>query len=109
MIQSDVREGTDLWIVRRDKELIRNGLQTISDQIRVQTRAKKPKFVLHFECVGRGKVIFRESEKIDLVRSLQKQIGADIPWLGFYGFGEIGPIREHNCFHNFTAVVTAIF
>jgi len=108
-IQSDVREGADLWIVRRDKELIRNGLQTISGRILEQAGAKKPKFVLHFECVGRGKVVFRESEKIDLIRSLQKKIGDDIPWLGFYGYGEIGPVRENNCLHNFTAVVTAVY
>jgi small ligand-binding sensory domain FIST len=44
-----------------------------------------------------------------LIRSLQKDIGEDIPWLGFYGYGEIGPIEEHNCFHNFTAVVAAVY
>ncbi|HTG02049.1 MAG TPA: FIST N-terminal domain-containing protein [Nitrospirota bacterium] len=108
-IQSDVREGTDLWIVRRDKELIRSGLQTIADRIHEQTGGRKPMFVLHFECVGRGKVVFRESEKIELIRALQHKIGDDIPWLGFYGYGEIGPIRESNCLHNFTAVVTAVY
>jgi len=108
-IQSDVREGADFWIVRRDKELIRNGLQKIVDQIRERAGAKKPKFVLHVECMGRGKAVFRESEKIDLIRCLQKKIGDDIPWIGFYGYGEIGPIEEYNCFHNFTAVVTAIY
>jgi hypothetical protein len=108
-IQSDIREGADLWIARRDKELIRRGLQTITDRIREQAGAKKPKFVLHFECMGRGKVVFRESEKIDLIRSLQKKIGDDIPWIGFYAYGEIGPIREHNFLHNFTAVVSAVY
>jgi hypothetical protein len=108
-IQSDVREGTDFRIVRRDKELIWNGLQTITDRIREHAGANKPKFVLHFECMGRGRVIFRESEKLELIRFLQKKIGDDIPWLGFYGYGEIGPVGEHNCFHNFTAVVTAIY
>src|SRR6185369_4438144 len=74
-IQSDVRDGTDLWLVRRDKELIRTGMQSISRQIKGKIGARKPKFVLHFECVGRGKVIFREEEKIELIRSLQKDIG----------------------------------
>lgn len=108
-IQSNVQEGADLWIVRRDKELIRNGLQTIVKRIREQLGTKEPKFVLHFECVGRGKVVFRESEKIELIRFLQKKIGDNVPWLGFYGYGEIGPIRGYNCLHNFTAVIATVY
>ena len=108
-IQSDAQEGGDLWIVRRDKELIRNGLKEISRQIRDQAGTGKPKFVLQFECVGRGKVVFREQEKVELIRSLQQDLGKDIPWLGFYTYGEIGPIARHNCFHNFTSVVAAIY
>jgi small ligand-binding sensory domain FIST len=59
--------------------------------------------------VGRGKVVFREQEKSELTRSLQDEIGADIPWIGFYSYGEIGPITNYNCFHNFTSVVTAVY
>ena len=108
-IQSDVLEGTELWIVRRDKELIKNGLQSISHQIKDQTGARRPKFILQFECVGRGKVVFREVDKIDLIRSLQNDIGEEIPWIGCYTYGEIGPISNYNCFHNFTSVVTAVY
>lgn len=108
-IQSDVRDGTDLWIVRRDKELIRSGLHSISSQVREQAGNSRPKFILQFECVGRGKVVFREKEKLELIRSLQEDMGADIPWIGFYSYGEIGPIRGCNCFHNFTAVVAAVY
>jgi small ligand-binding sensory domain FIST len=108
-IQSDVTDGTELWIVRRDKELIISGMQAISRQIKETVRDRKPKFILQFECVGRGKVFFREKEKIELIGSLQKDIGADIPWIGFYTYGEIGPIAGSNCFHNFTSVVTAIY
>lgn len=108
-IQSDVREGTDLWIVRRDKELIKSGMRTISSRIKDKVGTKRPKFILHFECVGRGKVVFSDKEKIKLLASLQKDIGEDIPWIGLYTYGEIGPIEEHNCFHNFTAVVAAVY
>ena len=109
MIQSDVSDGTELWIVRRDKELIRHGLQEISDRIKQQTGGRKPKFVLQFECMGRGKVVFREQEKTELIKSLQERIGGDVPWIGFYTYGEIGPVNRQNCLHNFTAVVIAIY
>jgi hypothetical protein len=108
-IQSEVRDGDELWIVRRDKELIRNGMQQISRQIKTKIGSTKPKFIMHIECVGRGKVVFREHEKMDLISSLQKDLGEDIPWIGFYSFGEIGPIAKSNCFHNFTAVVVAVY
>lgn len=108
-IQSDIKNGTELWIVRRDKELIRDGLQTIADRIKEQGGARVPKFVMQFECMGRGKVVFREQEKNELIRSLQNSLGEDIPWLGFYTYGEIGPVRRYNCLHNFTAVVVAVY
>ena len=108
-IQSDVLEGADFWIVRRDKELIRAGLQTISRQIKDKAGDNRPKFIMQFECMGRGKVVFREQERNDLISSLQEQVGGDIPWIGFYTYGEIGPISDFNCMHNFTAVVIAVF
>ena len=108
-IQSDVTDGTELWIVRRDKDLIRDGVQTISRQIKDMTGKARPKLIMQFECMGRGKVVFREQEKIDLLRSLQEEIGGDLPWIGFYTYGEIGPISSYNCIHNFTAVVAAVY
>jgi len=108
-IQSDVKEGTELWIMRRDKELIRDGLQAISRQIRDKMGDRRPKFVLQFECMGRGKVVYREQEKIDLLKALQEDIGGTLPWIGFYSYGEIGPISSYNCIHNFTAVVAAVY
>jgi hypothetical protein len=108
-IQSEIREGTELWLVRRDKELIAGGIRTIAQQIKSAAGARKPKFVLQFECVGRGKVMFREREKVELIKALQNEIGNDIPWIGFYTYGEIGPVTRCNCFHNFTSVVAAAY
>ncbi|OGU05839.1 MAG: histidine kinase [Geobacteraceae bacterium GWC2_58_44] len=108
-IQSDVKNGTEFWIARRDKDLIRDGLQVISRQIKEKMGNQRPKFILHFECMGRGKVVFREQEKIELLRSLQDDIGADLPWIGFYTYGEIGPISSYNSIHNFTAMVAAVY
>jgi hypothetical protein len=108
-IQSEARDGSDVWIVRRDKELIREGLQAIADSIRNAVGDNKVKFILQFECVGRGKVVFREQEKVALIRTLQEEVGSDIPWLGFYSYGEIGPVKELNCFHNFTSIVVAVY
>jgi hypothetical protein len=108
-IQSNVHDGTEFWIARRDNDLIKGGMQALGGQIKDMLGTSKPKFILHFECVGRGKVILREHEKIELIKFLQSEIGGDIPWIGFYTYGEIGPVSGYNCFHNFTAVVTAVY
>jgi len=108
-IQSEVAEGTELWIMRRNKELISSGMAAISHQLKEKLAQRKPKFILHFECVGRGKVVFRESEKGELISAMQRELGSEAPWIGFYSYGEIGPISSHNCFHNFTAVVAAVY
>lgn len=108
-IQSDVGDGTPLWIMRRDKELMREGLQTITRQIHGGIGASRPKLVMQFECMGRGQVVYREQEKIDLLRFLQGELGTDLPWIGFFTYGEIGPVSGFNCMHNFTSVVLAIY
>jgi hypothetical protein len=108
-IQSEVAEGTDVWIARRDKELIRAGVSAIAAHINKTLDGNTPKFILQFECVGRGKVVFSEQEKRELIRSLQQEIGTEVPWLGVYTYGEIGPIRQTNSFHNFTTVLVAVY
>lgn len=108
-IQSEVTEGTELWIMRRDRELIFSGMAATSHRLREKLGGRKPLFVLQFECVGRGKVVFRESEKGELISTLQRELGGDVPWIGFYTYGEIGPISTYNCFHNFTSVVAAVY
>jgi hypothetical protein len=108
-VQSDVQEGSDLWMVRRDNELIMGGLRELSRRLKEMLGGKKPKFIMQFECAGRGKVFLRERVKLELISSMQKDMGCDIPWIGFYGYGEIGPVADHNCFHNFTSVVSVVY
>uniref|UniRef100_C6E9P6 Histidine kinase n=1 Tax=Geobacter sp. (strain M21) TaxID=443144 RepID=C6E9P6_GEOSM len=108
-IQSDVTQGSALWIMRRDKELMREGLQTISRHIREQLGESRPKLVMQFECMGRGRVVYREQEKLELLKSLQDDLGAELPWIGFYSYAEIGPVSGYNCIHNFTSVLLAVY
>jgi small ligand-binding sensory domain FIST len=65
--------------------------------------------VFQLDCAGRGKVFLREGQKLQLLETLRARIGPDVPWLGFYTFGEIAPVGEHNCFHNYTVVLTTIY
>ena len=108
-IATEVIEGANVWMTRRDPEKISQGINRIAEEIKAQLGSNQAKLVLHFDCAGRGKMIFRDPQKLQLLRTLREQIGSDTPWLGLYTYAEIGPIQEHNNLHNYTAVITAIY
>jgi hypothetical protein len=107
-VQTGVSEGTRVWFSSRDKETVAAGLDRMSAQINQELGGDQPKLVLHFDCVARGKIMFRNQEKLANLRRLRQSLGPDAPWAGFYTYGEIGPVSNHNCYHTYTAVVLAL-
>jgi hypothetical protein len=107
-VQTEVPEGTSVWLSSRDKEKVSNGFDRMAAQIKNQLGAEKPKLVFQFECGTRGKLMFREQEKLQLLRRFRQSLDSDAPWVGFYTVGEIGPVEEHNERHLYTSVVLAL-
>ena len=107
-VQTEVTEGTSVWFSSRDKEKITAGLDRMAAQIKEQLGGAQPKLVFQFECSTRGKMMFREQEKLQLLRRFRQSVGPDVPWAGFYTIGEIGPVEEHNDRHLYTSVVLAL-
>jgi hypothetical protein len=107
-VQTEVREGTSVWMSSRDKEKITAGLDRMAERIKQELGDNQPKLVFHFDCCSRGKLIFRNQEKLRLLRRFRQAVGPDVPWAGFHSFGELGPVGKHNCFHNYTATVLAL-
>jgi small ligand-binding sensory domain FIST len=108
-IPTEVSEGTSLWVTRRDYEKLTQGVERVAGEIKAQLGDDPARLVFQFDCAGRGKVFLREQQKLELLETLRGWIGLDAPWLGFYTFGEIAPVGEHNCFHNYTVVLTVIY
>jgi hypothetical protein len=108
-IPTEATEGTSVWMLRRDYEKVTAGVERLARQIESQLGDKPAKMVFQFDCAGRGKMFFRHQQKLHLLNVLRQRIGPDAPWLGFYTYGEIGPVRDCNHFHNFTAVIAAIY
>ena len=108
-ISTEVAEGTSVWMTRRDFEKIASGVDRISQDIRTATAGRPPKLVLQFDCAGRGKVVLRDHQKTELQKRLRGGFGDDVPWMGLYTYGEIGPVGTQNAFHNYTAVVLALY
>ena len=108
-IQTEAENGTKFWMTRRDQEKISDGVRSAASQIKEAVGNRPIKMVFHFDCAGRGKVVFRDQQKNQLLKELQEKVGSSIPWIGFYTFGEIGPVGNHNYFHNYTAIISAVY
>jgi len=107
-VQTEAREGTSIWFSSRDKHKVALGLDRMAAQIREQLGSEKPKLVFQFDCATRGKMMFREQERLQLLKRFRQAVGQDVPWVGFYAFGEIGPVEEHNNRNLYTAVALSL-
>jgi hypothetical protein len=107
-VQTEVSEGTSIWFSSRDKEKISNGFDLMAQQIKEQLEDDQPTLVFQFECATRGKMMFRDKEKLQLLKRFRQSLGPDATWAGFYTAGEIGPVEEHNLRHMYTSVVLAL-
>jgi hypothetical protein len=108
IVQTEVQEGTSVWMSSRDKKKTMAGLDRMAQQIKQELGGSQPKLVFHFDCTARGKIMFREQEKLQLLKRFRQAVGPEVPWAGFHTYGEIGPVGKHNCYHNYTAVVLAL-
>src|SRR5215208_2570846 len=95
-VQTEIPEGTSVWLSSRDQEKVTTGLDRMAEQIKQVLGGNQPKLVFHFDCVSRGKTMFRDQEKLQLLRRFRQAVGPDVPWAGFYTYGEIGPVGKHN-------------
>jgi hypothetical protein len=74
-VQTEVPGGTSIWFSSRDKEKITTGFDRMAAQIKDRLGAEKPKLVFQFECGTRGKMMFREQEKLQLLRQFRQSVG----------------------------------
>src|ERR671920_962930 len=105
---TEVQEGTSVWFSSRDKEKLATGLDRMAAHIEDQLGGEKPKIILQFECGTRGKMMLRDQEKLHFLRQFRQSVDPDVPWAGYYTWGEIGPVEEHNLRHLYTSVVLAL-
>src|SRR5215207_5314150 len=107
-VQTEVKEGTSVWLSSRDKEKLATGLDRMAAQIKDQLGGEKPKLIFQFECGTRGRMMFRDQEKLQLLKRFRQSLDLDAPWAGFYTAGEIGSVEKHNLRHLYTSVVLAL-
>ena len=67
-VQTEVQEGSSVWLSSRDKQKMTTGFDRMAAQIKDQLGGEKPKLVFQFECATRGKLMFREQEKLQILK-----------------------------------------
>ena len=82
-VQTEVPEGTSVWLSSRDKEKVFNGFDRMAAQIKEQLDGEKPKLVFQFECATRGKMMFREQEKLQILKRFRQSLDPEASWVGF--------------------------
>jgi hypothetical protein len=108
-VPTEIASGTRCFMTRRDHDKIQDGNVRLADEIKHGLDGAKPRFLLQIECIGRGQVIFNDTEKQKLMREMQRNVGGEsAPWFGVYTYGEFAPVGGINSFHNYSLIVTAI-
>lgn len=75
---------------------------TLRRQLAAETRNAAPQFALLFSCLGRGPYLYNG---VDQDLALIKTLFPNLPLIGFYGNGEIAPIRGKNELLQYSAVL----
>jgi len=108
-LAASIPEGTEVTLTTASRGDIINGARDAAVQAKKALFGATPQAIIMFSCVGRKLVLGRRiQEEVDAVLEC---IGLDVPLIGFYTYGEIGPIdktikdRSTVKFHNETVVL----
>ncbi|MFC1663549.1 FIST signal transduction protein [Patescibacteria group bacterium] len=109
-IPTEIPVGSKIRMMRRDPDMLIQKAEAAAKKIKSKLGKNIPKLVFHFDCAGRGKVLFgTEKETRKPITAMQSVLGKDIPWIGLNTFGEIAPVKDKNYLHNYTAIVCVIY
>jgi hypothetical protein len=102
-----VPEGSSVQLGTCDKNIC---IQSCAESIRIAKEnypGLKPACALFFSCAGRKMIL---GTQVILETETVKTILNDLPFCGYYGYGEIGPMAQgdHSLFHG-TTFITLLF
>ncbi len=108
-LAASIPEGSEVTLTTASRGDIINGAREAAEEVKKTLGAAAPEAIIMFSCVGRKLVLGRRiQEEVGVVR---ESLGPDVPIIGFYTYGEIGPAdktkkgRLTAKFHNETVVL----
>ena len=103
-----IPEGKPVTLTYSSREYIIKGSSQAAVQAK-KTLKGKPRLIMMFSCIARKMVLSRRTN--EEVQAVKKVFGKDVPIIGFYTYGEIGPIDKRKAslrntrWHNETVVL----
>lgn len=109
---ASIPEGSEVTLTYSSRTSIINGAKLSAQQAKKTLGNVKPRLLMIFSCVARKMVLGRRTnEEINCAKQV---FGKDVPIIGFYTYGEIGPIDKRvpslrsTRWHNETSVIWAL-
>jgi len=108
---TEIKEGTILYLAKRDEDLMFQGVDKIAQRIAKHLDNKKAVAVFHADCLIRGRFSINRILKDEIFGRMQHPVCGDekIPWLGFYSGGEYGMIGGKNWAKMFTTTLSVLY
>ncbi len=108
-LAASIPEGSALTLTTATRQDVINGARLAAERAKEGLEGSQPRAIMMFSCVGRKLVLGRRTQ--EEVLAVKEVLGEDVPLIGFYTYGEIGPIsKQHGDltktkFHNETVVL----
>jgi len=108
---AEMPEGSEINLMIGSKNEAIAAAKKAAEIAKEQLGGKVPVAILMFNCIARYKLFGRyANDEINVIKSV---LGANVPLIGFYTYGEIAPFGitgkyRKSRFHNETAVIIAI-
>ena len=111
-LAASIPSGSSVTLTTASRGDIIQGARFAAEQAKACLSGAIPRLVVMFSCVGRKLVLGRRIQ--EEAATIKECLGSDVPLIGFYTYGEIGPVNkmkpgfETAKFHNETVVLWVI-
>ncbi|MBU2561167.1 MAG: FIST C-terminal domain-containing protein [Nanoarchaeota archaeon] len=107
-----IPQGKDVTLTVSSRQEVIDSAKSVAKMVKKDLKGSNPELIMMFSCVASKMVLGpRAPEEVEAVRGV---LGKDIPIIGFYTYGEIGPIDKkkkelkQTRWHNETVVLWAL-
>jgi hypothetical protein len=104
-----IERGTRVQLAMRNGEKVCTRAVDAAHRVVERRAGQTPLLVLELDCAGRGAMLFGAETTPKLIDPVQRVFGKDVPWIGLHTYGEIAPVAGRTYFHNYTAVLCALY
>lgn len=105
----NIETGARVRMALRSRDAMVSRALASAERIVADHPDERPFLVLIFDCCCRASLYFGAHTTEATIGPIEAVFGADVPCFGFHTYGEIGPLQGRPCFHNYSAVICALY